>query len=206
MARKRLALLIFAPAFLLLAAALATWTWRERLPFEAQMWIAENVLVPAYMAKPPVVEEVKISDWASFGRWVDKNVRCESDFMAQVQDKATLRKIRKFGIAANLEPEGTPDDHWAITRELKVFDSQVEEIRFEGDSGSHFLVKLAVAPETLVARGGATPPPPELYDQPAIVGMLFTRRPHLHDPGPDAIIVSDAGEGKSYIGCRTYDF
>lgn len=193
---------------ILLASCLVAWLNYERWPFQAQIWFAMWVERPPHMAHPPVPKSIRIHNSQSFAKWATAAAMCESDFMQQVQDQATLIKVRSLSVkGVQLDAIGTPDGTWQIpVGMISVFGSAVSQIHFWGDSGSEFVLKLAMSPQAVIQRIGAGRPPRYLQSD-GYQAVLFTEAVSAQQPVPLLVFVRSADEpGYAYLGCRMYDY
>lgn len=191
-----------------IALCVFAWFNYERWPFQAQIWFAMRVERPPHMAHPPVSKRLPIQNRLSFAKWVTAAAMCESDFMKQVQDRTTLVRIKSLGVkGVQLDEIGTPDGTWQVpVGMISVFGAPVSRIHFWGDSGSEFVLKLAMSPEAVIQRIGAGRPARYLQSD-GYQAVLLTEPITLLQPFPLLVFVEPADEpGYAYLGCRMYDY
>ena len=192
----------------LVSAFAAAWASYEEWPFSVKIRFAQWVERPPYMKKGPLEKRVPIQGRESFAKWVVAAANCQTEFMQQVQDQPILKKIKSMGIkGVQLDEMGTPDGTWQVPRGMvSVFGADVSEIHFWGDSGSEFIIKVAMSPKSLIERIGAGSPP-RYIARDGYSAVLLTRPISELQPLPQFVFVAEADKpNQAYLGCRMYDF
>lgn len=166
--------------FAVTGSLVAVFLLPQFLRYRARVFIVSHINVPAHLATPLKSEQVVVENWKTLEKWVDANVFCRSEFM-EVNKTTFLQKVNVLDIKLDLHPEGTPDDSWEITKPLSVAGMKVSRVKYWGDSGSEFSVRVATPPKQAIRKLGAAAQP-EYFPDSGYFAVIFTKKLSAENP------------------------
>lgn len=175
---------------------------------ESKFEILFSLSNPAYqIASETHKSAEQLTDWQSFEEWIQSNVKCENDFLRDVQDKDYIELVKSMGVVGDQFEFNEPTDaNWQLPNPVSVFGFQTSNLHFEFSSGSYFEVEVNASVAQVAKAIGARNVPLYMYNQISADAVIFKSQPVIENGYPDLIFVRSSDNKKtSWIGCRSFD-
>jgi hypothetical protein len=158
--------------------------------------------------------DIKTQD--DLSRAFEDAVQCKSDVDAR--DAKVRSELRRLGVKVSGADEDLINLDYRLPPGVRIFDQNVSEVIYEGDSGSMFLARIPANEATMKQirdRLRLQPIPASgqrdwgIFDKVVTQYYRPVQTPTEEDPYPDLIIAgTERRGGRSYVllGCRKFDY